>query len=158
MSEPVRVFVSHSHTDDDLGVRLVKDLRQALGDDDAVWYDAYGGLRGGDDWWDRIVEEVTARPVFVLVLSPAALTSKYVLSEFKMALQQYHSLTGKLIIPVLCQPCQPRADMNMFQRVNFVDKPYGRAFDELLESPGAKSRTQLQGLCNLRLSLCRRTT
>jgi formylglycine-generating enzyme required for sulfatase activity len=132
MPEQVRIFVSHSHKDNDFGMRLVKDLRHALGSVDAVWYDAYGGLHGGDDWWETIVKELTARPIFIVVLSPAAITSKYVLSEFKMALQQWHTSAEKRIIPVLYQPCESRADMNMFQRVNFVRKKYRQAFDDLL--------------------------
>ena len=34
-----RIFVSHSSKDAEFGKKLVEDLRQALGSDDAVWYD-----------------------------------------------------------------------------------------------------------------------
>ena len=43
-----RIFVSHSHKDNDFGFKLVQDLRRVLGDETAVWYDARGGLHGGD--------------------------------------------------------------------------------------------------------------
>jgi len=141
MSEPVRVFVSHSHEDNDFGVRLVQDLRAALGGDgDAVWYDASGGLKGGDEWWGKIVTEITARPIFVLVLSPAAMASRYVLSEFTIAFKLWHERTGRRIVPVLFQPCAPRADMTLFQMIWFVaPKPYEQSFTELLTALGDAS-------------------
>ena len=40
-----RIFVSHSHEDNKFGKKLVADLRHAIGDNNAVWYDASGGLR-----------------------------------------------------------------------------------------------------------------
>ena len=67
---PARVFISHSHADNDFGVRLAEDLRRALGDEQSVWYDVSGGLHGGDAWWRKIVQEIAARPIFVVVLSP----------------------------------------------------------------------------------------
>ncbi|HEV2459809.1 MAG TPA: EVE domain-containing protein, partial [Ktedonobacterales bacterium] len=47
-----RIFVSHSHQDNDFGMRLVHDLRLALGgSEESVWYDTSGGLHVGDEWW-----------------------------------------------------------------------------------------------------------
>ena len=133
-----RVFVSHSHEDNAFGVKLVEGLRRALGSEDVVWYDAHGGLRGGDDWWSTIVGELTTRPVFIMVLSPAGLSSSWVMTEFNMAFNQWHSPEGKLIIPVLFQPCEPRADIKLLQWVSFVDKPYEQAFADLLAALSAK--------------------
>src|SRR5258708_40221716 len=73
-----RIFVSHSSKDNEFGVRLVQDLRRKLGSEDAVWYDSHGGLFGGDSWWETIKKELTARHVFMVVLSPDALASKWV--------------------------------------------------------------------------------
>ena len=70
-----RIFVSHSHLDNEFGVKLAQDLRQVLADDQAVFYDVMGGLHGGDTWWNKIVEELTARDVFLLILSPDAMNS-----------------------------------------------------------------------------------
>lgn len=68
----LRIFVSHSHVDNEFGLQLVQDLRRIIGDDSAVWYDEAGGLHGGDSWWDKIVRELTARNFFIVVLSPDA--------------------------------------------------------------------------------------
>ncbi len=70
-----RIFISHSHIDNEFGTRLTQDLQGTLGDESAVWYDVLGGLRGGDNWWEKIVEELTARNVFIVVLSPEAVAS-----------------------------------------------------------------------------------
>lgn len=131
---PPRIFVSHSHEDDAFGIKLVEDLRRALRDDDAVWYDAAGGLLGGDAWWSKIIYEITTRPVFVVILSPAAMNAKYVLTEFDIAFRQWHSAAGKHIIPVLYQPCETRDDIKLLQTVSFVAKPYEQAFDDLLRA------------------------
>ena len=73
-----RIFVSHSHLDNEFGTRLTQDLRRVLGDERAVFYDVLGGLHGGDSWWEKIVEELAARDVFIIVLSPHAMNSKWV--------------------------------------------------------------------------------
>ena len=70
-----RIFVSHSHLDNDFGTRLAQDLRRVLKDESAVFYDVLGGLHGGETWWEKIVEELSARDVFILVLSPDAMNS-----------------------------------------------------------------------------------
>lgn len=69
------IFVSHSHLDNDFGTQLAQDLRRVLNDENAVFYDVLGGLHGGERWWEKIVEELTARDVFILVLSPDAMNS-----------------------------------------------------------------------------------
>jgi hypothetical protein len=86
MPEPARIFVSHSHQDNAFSVRLVEKLRAALGGDaPAVWYDVSGGLHGGDEWWRRIVDEITARPIFLMTLSPDAVDSYWVMREYGIA-------------------------------------------------------------------------
>ncbi|HEY6410727.1 MAG TPA: toll/interleukin-1 receptor domain-containing protein, partial [Ktedonobacteraceae bacterium] len=97
----LRIFVSHSSKDDDFGVRLVGDLRRALNDENAVWYDAQGGLHGGDSWWGKIVEEITARDVFLVVLSPDSMTSDWVRDELALAWQLKNSPRRMRIIPLL---------------------------------------------------------
>ena len=98
------IFVSHSHKDHEFGIRLIHDLRQRLGDEDAVWYDKSGGLRGGDFWWKKIQKELKARNVFIVLLSPSANRSRWVKEEIDIAL--HYSVTKKmLIIPVIYRPC-----------------------------------------------------
>src|SRR5579863_6972448 len=116
---PPRIFVSHSSADDDFGRVLAADLRRTLGgDEQCVWYDSAGGLQGGDTWWRKIVAELSARPVFVVVLSPDAMASKWVQDEIDLAWQQKNRPPGKLIVPVLYRPCAVREDLKSMQVVS----------------------------------------
>ncbi|MBV9229428.1 MAG: TIR domain-containing protein [Chloroflexi bacterium] len=131
-----RIFISHSSKDNDFGLKLVQDLRQALGDENAVWYDAKGGLHGGDMWWDKIKEELRERFVFLVILSPDALVSPWVTDEIRIAWRQKNS-QGKQIIPVLWRPCDMPDDLDTLQVVSFVPpRVYEDAFNELLMAVG----------------------
>src|SRR5438876_9546081 len=89
-----RIFISHSHIDNEFGTRLAQDLCRVLGDESAVWYDVLGGLHGGDTWWEKILEELTARMVFMVVLSPEAVQSPWVRDEINLAWSQKNSKVG----------------------------------------------------------------
>lgn len=78
-----RIFISHSTKDIDFVRRLSKDLSFILDDEDAVWYDVL--VIGGEAWWSKIVHEITTRKVFLLILSPDAMSSPWVADEIRMA-------------------------------------------------------------------------
>src|SRR5437016_487608 len=114
------VFISHSHKDNEFGVNLANDLRRVLGDNSAIWYDIEGGLQGGDTWWNKIVSELKMRHVFIVVLSPEAMESKWVNDEINIAWKQKNSPTGKHIIPLLYRKCEVRADLDTLQIISFL--------------------------------------
>jgi tetratricopeptide (TPR) repeat protein len=127
-----RIFISHSHLDNDFSTKLAQDLRRVLADEDAVFYDVLGGLHGGERWWNKIVEELTARNVFLLVLSPDSMNSLWVLREIDVALNE-----NKYIIPILHRTCSIRADLKILQIISFLaPKSYGVAFQEVLGALG----------------------
>ena len=119
MATTPRLFISHSHEDDAFCRRLIADLRANLGED-AVWYDTSGGLHGSDDWWDRIVAEITERPYFLVVLSPAASASNWVPQEMKIAFRQHVEL-GKRLLPVRLAPSPRRPDWGEYPGVRLPD-------------------------------------
>ena len=126
-----RIFMSHSHIDNDFGTRLAQDLRRRLNDESAVWYDILG-LHGGDTWWEKIVEELTARDIFLVVLSPDAMNSYWVRQETTIAVTK-----RKFIVPVLYRDCAIRADLEIYQIISFLaPKPYETAFQEVLRALG----------------------
>lgn len=132
-----RIFVSHSHKDNDFGIQLVRDLRRQLDDDDAVWYDAAGGLSGGDAWWRKIMEELRSRSTFLVILSPDALASPWVNNEIDLAWYQRTALGNKAIIPLICRQCSARDDLEMLQMISFLlPKSYEASFSELLAALG----------------------
>lgn len=145
MPDSAGIFVSHSHEDDAFCLELIGDLRARLGKE-AVWYDTSGGLDGSDAWWDRIVAEITARPNFLVVLSPHAYTSKWVLEEMRVAFFQHVEL-GKRLLFVQVAPAPRRPDRASIQEFDFQryrdPRQYGIALDELLQvlgvEPGASS-------------------
>lgn len=135
-----RIFVSHSHLDNDFGTKFAQDLRRALNDESAVWYDVLGGLHGGETWWEKIVEELTARDVFIVALSPDAMNSYWVRREITMAINE-----GKFIIPVLHRSCSIRADLKILQIISFLaPKPYEQAFGEVLLALGLPTSTPIE--------------
>jgi hypothetical protein len=135
MSALPTIFVSHSHQDDAFGKRIVEDLRARLGQE-AVWYDSAGGLHGGDEWWRRIVKEISARDVFLVILSPDALASNWVQREMDIA-YRLHVDRRKRLLPVVYRPCQRREDWAIIQEISFAaPRPYAEAFAELLQSLG----------------------
>lgn len=131
----VSIFVSHSSKDNDFGVKLVKDLRKCFGDENAVWYDARGGLNPGDRWFKKIEDELSARNIFILVLSPNAMNSAWVRREFDIAL-----IEKKFIVPVLFQECQLWPYLRTIQYISFLPpKTYKTALAELLVVMGLSS-------------------
>ncbi|HEY1389419.1 MAG TPA: toll/interleukin-1 receptor domain-containing protein [Ktedonobacterales bacterium] len=131
MNNP-HIFVSHSHRDDEFGMRLISELRTRLGEE-AVWYDSSGGLHGGDEWWNRIVAEITSRDVFIVIFSPDSVNSKWVIDETNIAWALRHRI-GTRIIPVLYRPCDLRADWLLLQSVSFVaPRSFDSALSDLLQ-------------------------
>ena len=137
-----RIFISHSHIDNEFGTRLAQDLRKALGDESAVWYDVLGGLHGGDAWWEKIVEELSARKVFIVVLSPESVVSPWVRDEINLAWSQKNSKEGKSIIPLLYRECTVRADLKTLQVISFISPTtYETALKEVLVALGLSTTT-----------------
>src|SRR6266702_3918865 len=133
VSPPLRVFVSHSSKDHVFATRLVRDLRAALGHEYTVWYDERS-LTGGDEWWSKIVEELDQCTVFVVILSPYAMKSRWVLDEINIAWKRKNSPANIRFIPLLHLPCDVRRDLETLQIISFLAKPYDDAFNELLHA------------------------
>jgi hypothetical protein len=90
-----KLFLSHSSTDDP----FVRDLRAALADHGQEgWIDSRQ-LRGGDPLWPEIEQAIEAATAFAVVVSPAALQSRWVGKELRHALQ-LREQRGKEQFPV----------------------------------------------------------
>lgn len=84
-----------------------------------MWYDASCGLYGGVAWWRTIVDEISSRPFFLVILSPDAMNSKWVADEIDLAWAQKNSAEGKHVIPLLYRDCTVRADLKTRHIVSF---------------------------------------
>jgi tetratricopeptide (TPR) repeat protein len=90
-----KLFLSHSSKDDP----FVRDLRAALADHGQEgWIDSRQ-LRGGDPLWPEIEQAIEAVTAFAVVVSPAALQSKWVGKEVRHALK-LREQRGKEQFPV----------------------------------------------------------
>lgn len=136
-----RIFISHSSKDDDFGIQLAQDLRHILGDVLAVWYDhtPENGLPGGSDWHILIEDKVRACSTFIVILSPDAVHSKWVMHETQTAIKQKLSGRRKHIIPLMFQPCKGKILMLLDSEYQYVTFPpadpaktYAVALRELL--------------------------
>lgn len=96
---PNEVFLSHSSADRTFATRLADVLR---GHGVPVWY-SDTSIRGAQQWHDEIGAALRRCDWFVLILSPDAVTSKWVKSELLYALRQDH-FDGR-IAPILHRPC-----------------------------------------------------
>lgn len=97
MPDAIRVFVSYSHQDAEYANRFVDRLRSSGLD---VWYDRQG-LLGGQEWAVTIEQELESRPVFIVLLSQAALASEWVRREIYFAVSQNVRGSSRIILPVL---------------------------------------------------------
>ena len=140
-----RIFISHSSKDNTFGKRIVRDLREAFGND-AVWYDTQGGLNGGDIWWGEIVQELEQCNIFILIVSPEAMESEWVRREFNIALT-----AKKQIIPILHRKCKMWIDLKIIQAIEFLSPlTYNSSFEQLMKVIGVvpslkKQPSQPQG-------------
>src|SRR3954469_22129643 len=79
---PVEVFLSHSHHDKRLTVRIANELR---GHGVAVWY-SERHIAGAQQWIDQIGLALKRCDWFIVVLSPEAVDSMWVKRELGAAL------------------------------------------------------------------------
>jgi hypothetical protein len=91
-----RTFISYSRKDD--GAAFADGLRSWLVEKEniSVWQDIVA-LEGGRDWWSQIEHALRSKELqhFILVVTPAALASRYVRQEIRLARQE-----GKTVCPV----------------------------------------------------------
>ena len=86
------IFISYSRRDTEFVTRLAGDLDAHVA---GVWFDQ-STIQLGQKWHDEIMNGISECKAFILVLSPDAAESKYVLEEVNKALE-----VGKTIFPVI---------------------------------------------------------
>lgn len=142
---PRQVFISHAQQDADFTRRLAADL-QARGW--PVWL-APDSIRPGEKWVEAINRGLAESGVFALVLTPAAVRSRWVQSETNVAIGMEHR--GELrFLPLDVQLASPPPLWQAYQFIPFRDS-YQAGLQALLmqlqpEMAGQLARlyTQLQ--------------
>jgi uncharacterized membrane protein HdeD (DUF308 family) len=105
-----KLFVSYARENKPDVDQLVEHLR-TMGYD--TWVDA--ALRGGQDWWDEILDRIANTDVVIAIYSAAALNSTACAREFEWA-----TALGKPLVPVAVEP-PPTALPSRFARRQIID-------------------------------------
>jgi hypothetical protein len=128
-----RIFICYSRDDRQLADQLAELLRTA---GQRVWYDHE--LKGGDEWWAEIVNQITNCDDFVFLMSETSIESEYCRRELSTACGM-----GKHIIPVkIC---------------GSVTLPEGESFLNDLQQVDVTGGITPQGICAVIGSLTRDT-
>jgi tetratricopeptide (TPR) repeat protein len=94
----LRIFISHSHHDNQFGIRLYEDLNNIIRrSHDTVWYDKRESKLG--DHWRKVIDQQLERcNVFILLFSRAAKRSGWVDYELDAAIARTVSRKGKIFV------------------------------------------------------------
>lgn len=129
-----RVFISHASHDNDFGAQLVERMRTYFEPEYEVWYDSMGGP-GEHGLWEGGIppatyfqDEIQARlmeaDVFVVILSPASMTSPWVADELRLAWSRKNYVEdGKaalVVVPILRETCEIPPWLAQVQWVDFT--------------------------------------
>jgi predicted nucleotide-binding protein len=125
---PTYIFISHSSKDNEFGLKLAQDLRQALGSSHIVWYDALS-IRPGEEWLHSIRKQIEHCTFFIIIVSPDAMKSRWVEMEFNAAL-----LKEKSVLPLLWKECDRWVFLETLHHIDFSNAEYATALNNLLAS------------------------
>jgi TIR domain len=130
---PSRLFVSHSHTDDQFTQQLVRDLKRTGAQ---VWVDQQG-IRDGSIM-DRINDALSHADWLILVQTPDAVRSPFVTAEVGAALTRVMRGFMQGVIPIIATPCDPRDVPPLWQTLRYYDatQDYPGALNQLLQALG----------------------
>jgi hypothetical protein len=139
-----KVFISYAHKDQAFIHKVALDLEEQGA---PVWLD-HGDLHGGMDWQTQIEENIKDCAVFILMISPRSLASRYVLQELDWALQYQ-----KPVIPLFYQNTKLKPDLdgkiNGFQYLFFNQGSFSDNFIDLsqaLAKQGVQVNTDPQAI------------
>ena len=125
----LRVFLSYEQSDRPYADRLRHLLSQAQGIGHRIF--TTDSLSAGEDWSNKLREEIAGSDVFLVLLSPSSARSKWVLQELGAAWA-----LNKPIIPVLTHPelsVKPPVELSDARIVSLESLESPETVRELLE-------------------------
>jgi len=129
-----KVFISYSHADSKLALRLVADLQlHGL----TVWFDSWD-LLVGESLMDAITTAVHNHDVFVILLSPNSVSSEWVKRELEVAFAVQSQGRPIRILPVLLASCDLPPELSQRKCADFRTDYYAGLAD-LLHALGAST-------------------
>ncbi|RMG73186.1 MAG: toll/interleukin-1 receptor domain-containing protein, partial [Chloroflexi bacterium] len=134
--DPRRVFISHAHEDAELAQRLAADL-EAEGW--PVWI-APDSILPGEKWVTAVSRGLDECGVFVLLLTPHAVASRWVRHETDVAVELEQEGEMRLI-PLQVEACRIPALWRAYQRIPFRGG-YAAGLARLLAALAGKSAVE----------------
>ncbi|MFZ4794798.1 MAG: SUMF1/EgtB/PvdO family nonheme iron enzyme [Blastocatellia bacterium] len=122
------IFVSYSTEDVETADSLISDLVRAERD---CWQDKIA-IKGGEDWINAIPQGIENSYVMIVLVTVNSLNSEWVHDENLWARQQ-----EKVIIPLLFADVAKHNGyfpLIRYQKIDFFQQDYRRAFDQLIRS------------------------
>ena len=128
-AEADTLFISYARKDVEFAHRLNADLqRHGV----TTWIDELG-IRGGEDWPNRIATAIEGCKAMLVILSPDSMASEWVRRELAFA-----DTKGKRVLPLLHRPCKLPASFELrfgnVQRADFSRGDYETNLAALLAS------------------------
>jgi hypothetical protein len=115
MPAPKKLFISHAKADQKFLEKLVAVLRE---NDLPLWH-SRRHILGAQQWHDEIGAALRSCDWFILILSPAAVRSKWVKNEIVYALQSDRYKSH--IVPILTRDCEFEKLSWVLPSIQFVD-------------------------------------
>jgi formylglycine-generating enzyme required for sulfatase activity len=102
--DPIKVFISYSHRDDELKDTLITHLANLKRQKKiAAWQDR--AIEGGQEWEAQIKQQLESAQIILLLISPDFMASDYCYDiEMERAIARHDARTAR-VIPVILRPC-----------------------------------------------------
>ncbi len=103
-SDPIEVFISYSHKDEDLKEELYVHLANLKHQKKIQpWQDR--AIEAGNEWDAEIKERLESAGIILLLVTPRFIASEYCFGEeMKRAMERHEEGSAK-VIPILMKPC-----------------------------------------------------
>jgi len=105
MAKKLKIFLSYSHKDEEMKNQLdifLVNLKRS--DSIEVWQDRE--LAGGDEWDDKIKNELTTSDIILLLVSADFNASDYIWKKELAVAMQRHERGEARVIPVILRNCE----------------------------------------------------
>jgi hypothetical protein len=102
--DPIKVFISYSHRDDELKDTLITHLANLKRQKKiTAWQDR--AIEGGQEWEAQIKQQLESAQIILLLISPDFMASDYCYDvEMERAIARHDAGTAR-VIPVILRPC-----------------------------------------------------
>ena len=142
MKKSTGVFISYSHKDINSVTEIADTIKEILGIE--VWYD--NNLRGGDNYFSEIAEQILQKDYFIFVVSQNSVGSNWCVKELEFAMSE-----NKKIIAIWLEDFSPPprirlviSNTHYIMRNHMSLDEFKKVLDEALANVTVPSRIQYQ--------------